>query len=248
MPELPRSGYPRHVQGLSPSSRLDGSLVRSGLVSSRSRPWGFTLQGFLPLQSRDTSRCPLPSWCLPGVVRARRFTGSRGFELRTSQSPTPRGVGAKRLWAPARTDRVTLASRDLSGWSLAGPLPPDVRGWRTPTVPDAERRRVHLQGLDPCKELGPLGRLLGRDRGRCPLGLLPLQGSLARTGGRPFPAALPSRTFPATSVANHGAAVGPSGVFPMTRLDAPLARCVGPHEVSHLFTPGSRFDHHATSG
>jgi len=61
LPDVPSSDYRRRAQGFSPSSRLHGPVCVSGLVSSRTRPWGSTLQGLHPSQSRDASRHPLPS-------------------------------------------------------------------------------------------------------------------------------------------------------------------------------------------
>jgi len=70
-------------------------------------------------------------------------------------------------------------------------------------VPDAERRQARLQGFHPCGEPGPLGRFLGRFRGRCPPGLH-LSRALSRcVGGQPFWVALPSR-------ASTTGAVGPT--------------------------------------
>jgi hypothetical protein len=99
------------------------SPVRPGLVSSRTRPWGSTLQGLLPLQSRSASRHPLPSWRLPNASRARPFAGPRGHERHAGRPPAPCGTGGQAPRAPTRNDRASLATLDPSRRPLAGSIP-----------------------------------------------------------------------------------------------------------------------------
>lgn len=64
IPRLPRPGL---GYLLSVSHALE-VLIRptpAGLVSCRSRSWGFDLSRLLPVQSRTSSRTPLPSCCYP---------------------------------------------------------------------------------------------------------------------------------------------------------------------------------------
>jgi len=105
--------------------------------------------------------------------------------------PRPTVRRSTRPRAPRRPATRTLRHERPSAWgadperprvaSYARSLPTTPRGVdpfgagsllsTRPVVPDAGWRLVRLQGFSLCKEHGPLGRLLGRDRGRCPPGL-----------------------------------------------------------------------------
>jgi len=136
-----------------------------GLVSSRTRPWGSTLQGFHLLQSRDASR--RPAALLTFSRRRPRPTVHPATWQRVPRSRRARVFPRRRPSAVGRHPGSTDCSRVLS----IGPDDPS-RG-RSRCFPEAfvasgyrwrfaGLRRVRLQGFSPCKELGTPGRLLHR--------------------------------------------------------------------------------------
>jgi hypothetical protein len=103
----------------------------------------------------------------PTVRRSTRPRAPRRPATRTLRHGGPSASGADR-------ERTCVASYARSLPTIPHGVDPFGSGSllsTRPEVPDAGRRLVRLQGFSLCKEHGPLGRLLGRDRGRCPPGL-----------------------------------------------------------------------------
>ena len=153
-----------------------------------------------------------------------------------SLPPAPRGTGGQ---APvgAGPDQPRQASITRSTWITphGAAFPGKQRSCHPPGMPDTERRRGRLQGLSPCKEPGPLGRFLRRSRGRCPHGLLLFRALWRCAVDDRFSVVFPSRA-PCNQVPRMttGRLPAPQGLA-HAYLEAPLARCLGPPEVFHLF-------------
>jgi len=240
-PGLPPPDYHRRAQGFSPSPRLDGSQRAPGLFHPG------PAHGVAPFRAFSLCRAvtSLDVPCLPDVCRTLPAPDRSPNDAATNtafiRSPVRCRTGSQAPWAPTGVEFAPLAARLPPRRSFAGSIPPTedifVQG---PRCRSPVGVRFAFKAFAPCKELGSLGRWLSRFRGRCPPGLL-LSRALSRgPGGRHFSAAIPSRasaTTPATSPPR--ASRRPLRVFSEPRLDAPLARCVGPHEVLHLVTPSS---------
>lgn len=202
--------------------------------SPSAEPWHLSVPAALLVFARNRSR---PTARLPARLRATHRQVARALRL---ERPSALDAGPDCPRDASFTRTLRRLPRGSRSADARNSVSADGAGRRTapgsPSGPfSLQRARSPRPVVRPC-------------RGRCPHGLLPLQGSLARSRGRLFSAALPSRTSSAAAVANHGEAAGPPGMVPVSRLGAPLARGADPHEVFHLFTPGSRFDPNATSG
>jgi hypothetical protein len=132
-PGMPTPGYHRRAQGVSPSSRLDGAIARSGLVSSRSRPWGSGPPGLsLSAGSKRLSApaalmafawaASAPGRCPPGLVYEHCTRAVAGALQRRRPSASQ---------APSRTCRVLLARHGRSGRPLTEPVPRVPRAFIT---------------------------------------------------------------------------------------------------------------------
>jgi len=177
LPDVPSSDYRRRAQGFSPSPRLHGPWCVPGFVSSRTRPWGFTLQGLHPSQSRDASRHPV---ALLTFARSRpRPTDPpmRAKRVRARGAPARFHAGGQAPWGAA-PDRTKLSSAFArSRRPLARTVPVLSRSFRRFGRPVAVRRtsagspsglfslqraRSSRTAVTPCRGRGPPGFRLSR--------------------------------------------------------------------------------------
>lgn len=196
LPDVPPSGYLRHVQGFSPSARLHGfpcvpGLFHPGPAHGVSPFRAFSLcRAATPLGVR----CP-PDVCLTSLAPNRSPTGLDDDFL-AGRSPASCDARGQALQAPTRADHATLASRDLPRRLLAEPLPwcprpcgPRTRGAGRRTASGSPSGPFSLQrARSPRPVVRPVPRPL-------PSWAFPLQGSLALAEGRPFLVAHPLSGF-----------------------------------------------------
>jgi hypothetical protein len=107
-------------------------------------------------------RIPRPTVRRPTRPRAPRRPATR--TLRHGR-PSASGADPERSLVASYARSLPMTPRGVDPFGTGSLLS------TRPEVSDAGRRLVRLQGFSLCKEHGPLGRLLGRDRGRCPPGL-----------------------------------------------------------------------------
>jgi len=239
-PELPRPGYPRRAQGFSPSPRLDGAPCVPGLFHPGAAHGVPPFRACAPCRAVAPlgARCP-PDVCLsppaPDRSPARAVTSTA-----CDQPPTPLGTGGQAPqpgWGagPSRSHSASTARPSRTAPRGATPFDPGLLLSSGIEVPDRRTTAGSPSGLSSlCKELGTLGRLLGRARGRCPPGLLLSRARSRAAGVGPSRPPAPLGLRPPYPWLSHGPTAGPSGVLPPSRLGAPLARRAGPHEVLHL--------------
>jgi hypothetical protein len=156
-------------------------------------PMGFHPSG--PSPSAEPWCLSTPDAFLAFAGRVPRPTGHRSPRQRAPRRPATRTLRHGRPSASgADPERPRVASYARLPRTTPHGVDPFGDGSllsTRPEVPDAGRRLVRLQGFALCKEHDPLGRLLGRDRGRCPRGL-----SLFRALSRASPVVLSRTPYP----------------------------------------------------